>query len=327
MDLFGFIKNRFPFFLVFVSLYVEVFRFVRYARFSAISGLKNQERLLGVIIADYHVIEKGLTMKDARLGFGQERLRNLIKNCIRYLSMSKGEEYKQIEFAVGVVLEYREFHKKHSFALPEDIILNIESLEFKLNVSPVNQLVFTRAQYYENANADFFKFSSSRKSVRNYDSIAIAKDKIIEAIKLSLNAPSSCNRQTSRIHLYTDKQILVEILNIQGGNRGFGHMADKLIIVTSDLAYWHGVSEGNGPYVDGGIFAMNLMYSLHYFGVASCPLNCNLSPSKEKRLRRICNIPENEVFVLMLSLGIVPDRFSVPASSRSKYNEFLTIHD
>ena len=49
-------------------------------------GAKNnsEERMRASLTASYHIIEKGLSMPNRRLGFGQERLISLIKECERY---------------------------------------------------------------------------------------------------------------------------------------------------------------------------------------------------------------------------------------------------
>ena len=41
--------------------------------------IKTRESALAVLLVDSHVLEKGLTMPNRRLGFGQQRVRNIIK--------------------------------------------------------------------------------------------------------------------------------------------------------------------------------------------------------------------------------------------------------
>ena len=41
--------------------------------------IKTKESELAVLLVDSHVLEKGLTMPNRRLGFGQQRVRNLVK--------------------------------------------------------------------------------------------------------------------------------------------------------------------------------------------------------------------------------------------------------
>lgn len=125
--------------------------------------------------------------------------------------------------------------------------------------------------------------------------------------------------------MFTDKEKISEILTLQGGNRGFGHLADKLIVLTQEQGISHGVYERHQIYVDGGMFAMNLLYALHYKKIVACSLNCNFSMMKERKMRKICNVDSSEMFVMMISCGIAPDNFKIASSKRIPLSNLLTI--
>ena len=57
--------------------------------------------------------------------------------------------------------------------------------------------------------------------------------------------------------MYTNKNQIAKILEVQGGNRGFGHLANRLIIITSEVGVFTGVAERNQVYIDGGMYARN----------------------------------------------------------------------
>lgn len=321
-----FIKKYLPFGLYIGVLIAHYKAYIKFVKYSSVVKEDGDTKLLSKIIADYHVVEKGLTMSETRLGFGKERVLQLIKYCETYVSKYNNKDIQLIH-AINVITEYRVFHEKLDFTLDKDLLDSIYKVEALLTrATPSQQKYFTRNQYYKNIDEPFELFSKSRLSVRNYSDKVIPVEELKKAVDLAKHCPSSCNRQTIRTNVYSDKKLIKQVLEIQGGNRGFGHLADKLIILTSDLSYWHGVYERTGPYVDGGIFAMNLLLSLHSFKIATCPLNCNLSPAKEKILRKLCNIPSNEVFVVMMSCGYTPEEFKVPYSKRYDVDSLIRIH-
>ncbi|AWW32586.1 hypothetical protein DN752_21895 [Echinicola strongylocentroti] len=322
------IKKHFPSLLNLGVLWVYALDFYKYTKHSSVAREDTSVKLVSRIIADYHVIEKGLTMPSVRLGFGVARMHALLESINAYVEQY-GATNEQVCCAIGVVKEYKDFHTRNDYQIDENISKQITSLEQRFPaIANTVQKRFSEGNYYAQSKASFDDFSRSRLSVRNYDpEKEVPVDKIEKAVNLATNAPSSCNRQTVRVHVYKDRDLVREILAIQGGNRGFGDRANKLIIVTSDLQCWHGVSENKAPYVDGGVFTMNLLYALHFYKIASCPLNCNLSPEKEKSLRKICGIPKSEVFVVMVSCGLVPEEFEVPASRRYTTPNILTIHN
>lgn len=321
------LKKYFPIASKFGALYSFLDYFIKYSKYSSISNYSNKEKLEGRIIADYHVIEKGLTMPKPRLGFGQERVNKLIDSCLSYIK-TYDQTNVQLKHAISVLLEYKEFHVNRNHKLPIELLNRIDSISLDSNInSPSFQKEFKSKEiYFSKINSDFQEFSNSRLSVRNFSKISVSEQSLDNAVKLAINAPSSCNRQTTRVHIVRDKKEIEQILSIQGGNRGFGHLVDKLILLTSDLSFWHGVYEKSAPYVDGGIFAMNLLYSLHYNKIAACPLNCNLSPKKDRLIRKIIAIPKSEVFVVMISCGVPQDNFKVPYSKRNNSNSIIKFH-
>lgn len=321
------LKKYFPFTLYIGVLQSFIHSYYKYIKFSGVVKENSSSKLISKIIADYHVVEKGLTMPETRLGFGKDRVLQLIQYCINFIE-KYGINEEQLQQAISVILEYKLFHEVNNFNLDSDLIQHINVLHsLNSSVKPSEQKSFTLENYFNKTNASFPEFSESRLSVRNYSDKVIPLEILKNAVELANNAPSSCNRQTVRTNIYTDKKIINKILEIQGGNRGFGHLTDKLIILTSDLAFWHGVYERTGPYVDGGIYAMNLLYALHSNKIGACPLNCNLSPSKDKKLREMCNIPDNEVFVVMISCGYPPNNFKVPISKRYSSKAYIRINE
>tara|TARA_B100001287_G_scaffold174368_1_gene146941 strand:- start:8204 stop:9181 length:978 start_codon:yes stop_codon:yes gene_type:complete len=320
------IRKILPSFLAIGVLHSFISYFRLFISHSAIINKNNSAKLLGVIMGDYHVIEKGLTMPNTRFNFGKEKLLTLISNCEKYINLY-GKNNEQLEHAIGVILEYRRFHEKNNYVVDDQIIKKISQLyQLASNIKPTNQLEFSAGEYFAYNNSSFDKFALSRFSIRNYNKSEINIEDLIKAVEFSNKTPSSCNRQSSRVHIYTDKSRIKKILELQGGNRGFGHLADKLIVITSDLSLRHAVYEMSGPWVDGGMYAMSFLYGLHFLKIGACPLNCNFSPQKEKLMRKLCDIPKNEVFVVMISCGYLPEKFKIPFSKKNNINQIYKIH-
>jgi nitroreductase len=300
--------------------------FFRYIKYSGMVRGVGRKCLIGKIIQGYHVIEKGLTMPQARLGFGVDRVEAVVNLCLLFKS-KYGDGDVQVREAVAVVLEYKQFHLANSHELPVRLNQKIEMLEAQfVHATPSCQLDSDSQKYFEHVEESFPAFSNSRRSVRYYSDRSIPVDLITEVVDLARNTPSSCNRQGSRVHVFSDKEQIDRILAIQTGNRGFGHLVDKLFIITGDLAYNYNVYERNQVYVDGGMMAMNLLYALHYHKIVACPLNCYLPFSKEKQLKKECGLSGSEVLVAMISCGFAPDAFKIAKSHRYGLDEIMKVH-
>jgi len=286
-------------------------------------GISNREKMLSSIISTYHVIEKGLTMPERRLGFGKDKVLYLIRLCEEYASCY-GDKDEQFLIAIGVLAEYRNLHLKEGFALDDEFYAVLNGfIERFAHIPQIEQHLFTREQYFACLQTSFDVFSFSRHSLRHYSGEVELED-LKKAIALAGNAPSACNRQSTRVKIIVDKEKVRAILEIQNGNRGFGYLADKLIVLTSSISAWS-VRSRNGLYIDSGIFAMNLLYSLHFYKIGACTLNCYLTPKQNRRMRKILNLPPFEDIVLLIAVGGVPDSFAVTASHRSHPDNFTTI--
>lgn len=281
--------------------------------------------LLGDIVRSYHVLEKGLTMPKRRLGFGKDRVKDLIIKINSFIELYGVCSY-QIKCAVGVLNEYVDIHQKKQFALDLDIVKKIQDLSMKVTTSKHRQIFFTKEKYFVNKESSFAHFSNSRHSVRSFkEDEQVSKKSLVEAIKLAQNTPSACNRQSWRVNLVSDKEKIKDLLAVQGGARGFDYLVDKLLVVSSELGVFVSPSERNQAYIDGGIYVMNLLYSLHCNSIAACTLNCCLTIEKDIQLRKLLKVDSSAVLIAMIACGNPTDTFEVARSSRDDYEKILRI--
>lgn len=301
----------------------------RYIKYSGTIAYNSSIKLESLIIKEYHIIEKGLTMPETKVGFGQEKIINLCKDCLYFYN--KYPLSDQIKHSIGVILEYEAFHKAKCFSLNLETIQAINSVKeiaIHTNIIPTSQYQTSRKEYFKTNEMNFPYFSNSRRSIRNFDpNINISTEELEKICKLCLNTPSACNRQTSRIHIYTDKNEINNILKVQDGCKGFGHLTNKLIVITAELGAFAYPMERYQAYIDGGMFAMNMLYAIHYNKIGACILNCSHNPIKDKNIRKVCmGINESEIFIAMIACGVPPESFSITTSKRYSLNEVYKIN-
>ncbi|MDD4608986.1 MAG: nitroreductase family protein [Bacteroidaceae bacterium] len=282
------------------------------------------EQNITAIIIKYHAIEKGLTMPNRRLGFGSNPLNYLIDRLNTHIDQF-GDKHEQIQAALQVVAEYKLLHQENNYELSPELSKKIDKLLQKTNTTCTSrQIEMTRAAYFAASDASFETFSKSRRSIRSFEG-GVEMEKVLAAIELAQTAPSACNRQSTRVKVITDKDTMSRALDVQGGNRGFGQLVDKLIVLTTEMNNWD-IESSKGGYLDGGIYTMNLLYALHYHKIGACSLNCFFSPEKDKKMREIIAIPATENFIVMIALGNVPEHFLVANSHKYPSDQITTIY-
>ncbi|MCH4826783.1 nitroreductase family protein [Planococcus halocryophilus] len=296
----------------------------KYRKYSAtISQNKNRSMSESELIFYYHKIEKGLSLPKTRLKFGYEAVEHLTVILENYVGKYGWEKVAIV--ALNTLKAYVKYNENNGVELNHlgNRILKLES-SLRLN-NMQGGIVEIKKEDIEKNRIDFKSFAYSRYSIRNFADQEVDLSIIEEAVLIAQKSPSVCNRQSSRVYVYSDKEIQNEILKHQNGNRGFGHLADKIIIVTSKLDHFIGHGERNQSYIDGGMYSMSLIYALHSLGIGTCPLNLALTNNAEKKLKEVARIDNSEVLMMMIAVGHLPTNLNVAASIRREVSEVLKI--
>ena len=283
----------------------------------------NMDSDLSCLLIESHVLEKGITMPNMRLGFGYDRVRQVIcrtNECIN----KYGEDHVEIQAALADLKQYKDIHEREGFALPQDINQKITEICVYLKIDDLNCYSIDKTEYFKRTK-DFYEYAHQRRSLRWFADEEVEMKDILKAIDLAMTAPSACNRQSTRVKVVSNKEVLNEICsNYHNGSRGFGNKADKWLLVTSEQGAW-AHDQSSSAYVDAGIFTMNLLYALHYYGIIACTLNVNLNVKQKEGLRKLIGYSESEIPVLFIAIGKPTARFMVAMSRRLNAERITTI--
>lgn len=297
----------------------DLFRYLKYS--TTINKPSDFHQLQARIMASYHVVEKGLAMPNRKLEFGKENLillSNLLKNYLQ-----KGYPINDLQFtaALASINTYIKIHRDAGIELNwmSKEIINLVNQEFQ-NKGYIER---TSEEVKQLAKGDFEELSKSRHSLRNFSKEPVQIELIEYAINLAKRSPSVCNRQSSKVYTISDKDLILKALECQKGNRGFGHLINKLLIVTSSLKSFNGINERNQSFIDGGIYSMSLLYSLHYLGLGACPLNWSAPKERDKELRKVVKIDPEDNIIMMIGVGNLPSKFVVAQSERRPLDQIL----
>lgn len=177
-----------------------------------------------------------------------------------------------------------------------------------------------------NAKSDLTDFFWSRSSVRQFAPDPVTPEELELAVSIAQRSPCVCNRQSGRVRALTERSDISDALAIQGGARGFEREVPLLLVISSELANFQGAGERNQCWVDGGLFAMSLMWGLHSLGLVSCALNWSKEPAVDRELKSRFDIPASESIIFLLAVGRPPEEFTVARSPRKPLNEVLVWH-
>ena len=91
------------------------------------------------------------------------------------------------------------------------------------------------------------------------------------------------------------------------------------------MAGYRAPVERNGAFVDGGIYAMNLLYSLHFYKVGAVILNWSSTHLEDEKIRNLINSPESERIILIIACGDIPEKFKCTLSKRNDIKKVVKI--
>jgi len=299
--------------------------FKLYVNYSNVFNMDSFEKVEAKIILYYHSLEKGLIHENIRFKFGRQNVLLLLEYLKRKEVIEK-INYSQVSAAVTVLCDYYKLHKKNNIDI-SDYFTNsdYEQISGYSNSNCSSTKMHNKSSYFKNSNENFLNFSFSRNSVRDYTGEIISEEKIQNVIELAKNAPSVCNRQPVKVYFVDNKVIVDEILDIQQGLKGYSDKVSQLLVVVSDRSYFYTIGERSQLFIDGGIFLMNLLYSLHFYKIAACPAHWGLDNNADAKIQKVLKLTSAEKVISLVAIGIPENEFKTCSSKRRHNNEVLKI--
>lgn len=248
-----------------------------------------------LILRQAHTLEKGMSLRSPREGFGKEKALRLEADLKKYEELfGPAPDYPR-----SVLADYYADHSKGTV---------------ELRAEDVNAA----------AAGNFESLLRSRHSVRYFTNQEVDDALLVKALELAALSPSACNRQAWKTHIYKGADVQ-RLLQWQGGSRGFESEPTVAVLVSSDLRGFLSY-EVHQAWVDGGMYAMNLVNALHSLGLGTIPLSTGFDFKKLRNLRQEFDIPESEVPVLIIGAGHLEDAFRVARSERKDISQTNTWH-
>lgn len=286
----------------------------------------DMEKMQYTLLRENHTIEKGLSLRTPKKGFGQQKVLNLISRLNVYADKYGTIDMAFLYYPLGVIKHYIKYTKSNGIDIPQ-IEYEYDQLVAKSGLPSIEEqggiFHITKNEIRNSCNKDFHSLLNSRHSVRYFSTEIVKKEIIENALKLAQKTPSACNRQGWHTHVFQG-QDSIDLIKWQGGSRGFENEIRTSILVTANLkAFLY--YEIHQAYVDGGLYAMNLINALHSLGLGTIPLSCGFTHYKLKHLADY-GIPENEVPIVIIGVGNLMDEFNIAISKRKDISMTNTFH-
>lgn len=288
------------------------------------NALVTRENLGAKITERYHDIEKGLSLPQPRPAFGLTVIPSVVRLVDEYAGRFGSDHVTRA--AVGALVDYRRFNLEAGVdpaGIPcnDDILRLQQELEsYPAGTSGVRTM--QRDEVLAAVASVGLEFFQSRHSTRIFADRPVTDAELDFALAAAMTAPAVCNREFSSATFWTDPARVREILALQGGARGFGDQLPALAMVTISRRTFWSAAERNQGWIDGGMFAMNLILGLHAQGLGAVPLNWSKGPRTDRAMKALLGLAEDRAIIMFIGLGHLDERYRVAASPRRDLEEF-----
>lgn len=260
-----------------------------------------------------HRIEKALVMRPRRASFGEAYI---------------GETVAQFARAQGGALDPAELKWAGDI-----LTLYFATVQDTPAIAAARR-AFERAGYRDGAAAPFVPYKRGdvtpsgvdfadlralfieRRSVRWFEDRPVPMDLLDQAIEAAGWAPTACNRQPYRFHVFTHPERAIEIAGLAGGTAGFLENIPCVVVLVGDLSNYIEERDRHLVYIDGSLAAMQFMLATQTLGLSTVPLNWPDVEDRERRMQKELGLEEYERPIMLIGVGYgCPDGY-IPYSQK-----------
>jgi nitroreductase len=162
--------------------------------------------------------------------------------------------------------------------------------------------------------------------VRWFRQQQVDRSLVDQALRVAVEAPSSCNRQPVRFRFFEGAEAVQRIAQLAPGTAGFAHNIPLLAVIIGDLSAYFAERDRHGIYIDASLAAMSFMLALETLGLSSCSLNWPDVAWRERKMVRALGLRAHERVIMLMAIGH-PDPNGLVAHSQKRSPEQLRSYE
>lgn len=320
------LKAKFGIYRQALALLGDFRRIVKYMRWDR--NRSDYWRLSAELIFQFHKIEKGLCIGGNKRFFGKEAAERTLELMAQWRQAGYSLEDPVYLGCHHAMLAY--YGRLQTTPPPAQVKQALEQSIVQLPSVAIDDKRFSTpmpvAAHSSVSAEQFLRLARERRSVRWFSNRIVSPDIVLRAVEAAQLAPSACNRQPWRLHIYQERSTMDSLLALQNGNSGFGQQIPLLMAVCVDTRCFFDATERHEPYLDAGLFLMSLILALQAEGVGSCCLNWCVDAKRDLMIHKVGRIPDYEVVTTLLAVGYPAADAIVPRSVRRATDSVAIFH-
>ena len=139
-----------------------------------------------------------------------------------------------------------------------------------------------------------------------------------EALEVSMQSPSACNRQSYEYRLYDDRELIDEISSLAIGASGYDDNIPCLAVVVGKQRAYFNDWDGHAISIDARLSAMGFQFALETRVLASCCINWPAIPQNERKMEALLDLAPDESVVMLMAIGYPDPDGMIPYSEKKR---------
>lgn len=174
-----------------------------------------------VLLRENHVIEKGLSLRNPRKGFGQQKVLALIGHLEKYVRLYGEKDDAFLDYPLATLSSYIDYTQRQGVEIPAiehefARLLALAGRETTERNSGVKEVL--KETVRKECGKDFESLLYNRHSIRYFSTEKIPAGFLHKALLLAQQTPSACNRQGWLTHVFQGEES-TRLVKWQGGGR------------------------------------------------------------------------------------------------------------
>lgn len=266
---------------------------------------------------DIHRLEKGITSKNRRKTFGLEPC----EACIVALEKNKCSDKSTELWAHSVLSKYFSVVDLAKGSKLHELFDRFSRLQLNSSVS-LNSYVSYKKLESNRKIRTFEDLVESRRSIRFFKKAKLDRKYLSEALFLSINAPSACNRLPYRFIALDDDEMISAVGELAAGTAGWLHNIPCLVTVVGDWSCFSDVADRNTPFIDASFSVIQFLLKLEKDGYGGCVINWKNTKEIDSDIRKRLKLNAWEQVITLVAVGI-PEEVNVPLSLKKDLDSVL----
>jgi len=273
-----------------------------------------------------HRIEKGLSMPERKSVFALDYIEETVSSYINYFETKTAKIPNDSErWFIDVLEEYFNSVSHENITIKRQFS-RFSAIQHDRVVGNSNKSIpytSTRRDKLEVSIESMRSLSVFRRSVRWYQTKAVDRVLLEQAMEIARMSPSACNRQPFHFEVIDSEPLLSKVVSIPMGVRGYEENIPCLIVIIGHWENYFDERDRHVPYIDSSLAAMSFMFALETLGLSSCSINWPDIPYMEKKMASLLNLPSCQKPIMLMSVGYALDEGKIPFSEKKSTGQLL----